>query len=654
VTDILSAVTAEVELLRRSREEIATLVQRGRARPSWQPECPLLGHDEDLLRRLEECVQRTEAEHRRLTVHRRDLLCDARSRSPFVCPALLRARIEYVDRLLHFARNRNVYGFLKVYGRCPEGRPLDDELGKWVQRLGCRWREVTEFLEYAALAGRSGRQKLEQGHDASIAREVDALLTAQNLALLDAVAQARQIVTDVRAVREREAAAREAVGRIWWGTHRVSHFAHRAPVPLDEDDRALALTWARDHGTDRYWIGAMESARGAELVALEVYRELYGEAEDLSILQQGSPDDSRWRTADIATAERSIDVKNARRSFSSPRSYSEHVVKRFKSDRCSQDVIVAGFLSPYVADGSYATGEEVIWLGETTLGTIERLRREFETDYLKIELSGKWSTLLPPWMFEYPPECYADRDAALDFVRSQGFLLPRFGCTPGILVLAGRIAPTAPEDTVSKEAVLLRRRLNADVPLGHPALFLHILDRFCRCLHGGNPFPAAALRELLYPDGSSRNDCTTDATTPLAVFDPLGTVRELLDVLECVAERCPAYAATFKSFKLVGARVLQGRDSRGEWQTIFAYCGGWRKLRSGQRVKCGQSPLFLGQNDPCNSCTCRKLVCQTCGYCGGSCPCCSPRQVEWPWSRTTSWVLRSDRHARASRSAQRA
>jgi hypothetical protein len=59
----------------------------------------------------------------------------------------------------------------------------------------------------------------------------------------------------------------------------------------------------------------MESARCAELVALALYRDLFGHSEDLSILPLFAPTDRRWQTADIATGARLVDVKNARRSF---------------------------------------------------------------------------------------------------------------------------------------------------------------------------------------------------------------------------------------------------------------------------------------------------------------------------------------------------
>src|SRR5262249_25878014 len=116
---------------------------------------------------------------------------------------------------------------------------------------------------------------------------------------------------------------------------------------------------------------------------------------------------------------------------------------------------------------------------------------------------------------------------------------------------------------------------------------------------------------------------------------PLKTVKELLDVLERVAESCPQHAAAFVRFRLTGAGVLQGRCDDGKWQTILAYCGGWRRLPNGQKVRCAQSPLFLGQDETCYACG--KLVCHRCGYCNDRCSDRSARQANWPASWDTEW-----------------
>jgi hypothetical protein len=322
-----------------------------------------------------------------------------------------------------------------------------------------------------------------------------------------------------------------------------------------------------------------------------------------------------------------VDVKNARRSFSSPNSYSEHCVKRFKSDQHNRQVLVSGFLSPYLTGGGIGMGEQVVWLGETTLGSIEELRRQFETDYFQLDLSSKWAIRIPPWLFDYPPECYAERDAAIASARSPGFILPRCDLPIGMLVLAGQVGHPSLEDPSSEEAAALSRRIGTGSVPTRPTLFLHVLDRFCILTRAGLPFPADALRRILFPPDSSVLAECSDATTPLAVLDPLNTVKELLDVLEKVAETCAERAVAFTSFRLVGSGVFQGRRDSCNWHTIFAYCGGWRKLGNGGRVKCGQNPLFLGQNEPCGECG--KLVCHECGYCSERCSLCSFRQADW-------------------------
>jgi len=489
------------------------------------------------------------------------------------------------------------------------------------------WQSVLDELRHCLNDAFSERRMQVEWHDESLVCRCEDRLTTHIAELRDAVAQAETIVTEVQAARERETAAVEAVRKVWKGTQGVNRYVQRGGSPLRQVDRLLAEDWARNHGGDNYSIGAMESARCAELMALDIYRDIYGEAEDLSILQKVAPSDTRWQTADIAAGGRWVDVKNARRSFSSRNSYSEHSVKRFKSGQCNHQVVVSGFLSPYLTDGGIGTGEPVVWLGETTLGTIESLRSQFETDYLQLDFSSKWGSRIPPWLFEYPPECYAERDAALASGRLHGFIVPRSDCPLGFLILAGRVERSFPMNPLSEEALALTRRIVAGSTPTRPMLFLHILDRFCRVARDGVPFPSEAIRQILFSAGSHCLFNYSDDKTPLALLDPLETVKELLDVLERVAESCAERTVAFTNFSLAGAGVFQGRRRDGPWQTIFAYCGGWRTLSSGGSVKCGQSPLFIGQNDPCDACG--KLVCRECGYCSQRCSHCTPRQAGW-------------------------
>ena len=254
---------------------------------------------------------------------------------------------------------------------------------------------------------------LEERHNAFLADQFEDLLTTRVAEMSNAVTQAAAIITEIQAAHKRESAAVDAVREAWRGTEGMKRRVVRNSSPLDEFDRLLAGDWAarlpREHLLGR----RNGMARCAELVALDIYREIYGEVEDLSILQKVAQADTRWKAADIDAAGRWIDVKNARRSFSSPNSYSEHCVKYFKSDQGNCPVVVSGFLSPYCTDDGRGMEEQVIWLGETTIEIIKSLKDQFETDYLHLNLSSNWATRIPPWLFEYPPECYAERDRAL-------------------------------------------------------------------------------------------------------------------------------------------------------------------------------------------------------------------------------------------------
>jgi hypothetical protein len=472
-------------------------------------------------------------------------------------------------------------------------------------------------------------QVRKKKHEESLASQVEHHLVIQVADLREAIAQGKACAAEVPAVLQREAAAIEAIRRAWLAMHDARRYVVRRGARLDEADRLLAGHWSKCHGEDRYWIEAMNSARCAELVALNIYREIYGEAEDLSILEETAPSDERWKTADIVAGGRWIDIKNACRSYSSRNSYSEHLVKRLKSNERNQPVLVSGFLSHYENAG-LGTGRDVVWLGETTRDTIEGLKRQFETDYMRLELCIAGENRIPPWLFDYPPECYAERDAALACMRSHSFVLPRAHCPLSLLVVTGRVEPSSSENPLSQEIVAFSRRIAAGGTLTRPMLFLHILDRFCRTAHDGKPFPANSFRQLLFSGVSpALADCPV-TRTPLAVYDPLETVNELIDVLEKIAESCVQRAVAFTNFRLAGPGVFQGRRNAGKWQTIFAYCGGWRTRSNGGRVKCGRSPLFIGQNASCDECG--KLICDCdeCRYCSKNCSQCALRQAKRP------------------------
>lgn len=402
----------------------------------------------------------------------------------------------------------------------------------------------------------------------------------------------------------------------------------RDPPDLSVEDRQLVDCWLRDAKHDSFQKEKMRSARQAELVALEIYDELYPTVEDLSILQVRASHDERWKLADLACGNRMIDVKNSRRSFSSPDSYSEHCVPRFKEDRFGQGVIIAGFLSPYFPAGSEqrnSYGEQrVVWLGETSFESILRLGNTYQTATLTLDFSRQGISMLPPWIFEYPAPYYVGRDQALAMLRaaaedaavsSRSIFAAILSGEPSRCHYLAQNGRRDPDLIVESEA--LCNQLATLEHFGKPALFLHILSRFCQTGSVNESFPASSLRRLIFP---RRDDLFGDLVTqgtPWIRCDPLRIIAGLINILEEVSKTCLREAISFEAFRLSGPNILQGRSRGGTWRTIWAYCGGWRNLPNGSWVRCGQNPIYLGPDAPCEACG--FLVCHACGYCSRRC-----------------------------------
>jgi hypothetical protein len=119
--DALRGGEATSALLRHAQVEIANLVRYGRSRPAWQPECPCLASDDDLAQRLGSLADRIDVARSQVIDQREQLLRDAQSDLPFVCPSELQERIDCLDLLCRHARNKNLQEFLTVYRRTPAG-----------------------------------------------------------------------------------------------------------------------------------------------------------------------------------------------------------------------------------------------------------------------------------------------------------------------------------------------------------------------------------------------------------------------------------------------------------------------------------------------------------------------------------------------------
>lgn len=402
---------------------------------------------------------------------------------------------------------------------------------------------------------------------------------------------------------------------IWNAQHAaLPHTLYHAPE-LSDMDRLLVDNWRRDLPPTDYYNSAMTSARRAELVAINVYSRLYGSATDLSIGQVASGTDDRWKRADIIACERWIDVKNARRAFSSNNSYSEFMVKRFKTDLLNHDVTISSFLSDYTKLPTDPPGE-VLWLGETSQTELRRLQEHFQSDHLHIAFDGTTASRIPPWAFDYPDDFYGTRSRLLLSCKNPEFLPSAFGISPSTLSLNRHPVPSGYAASLIVESREFIKRFEAWGQPTRPSLFLHVLDRFCIALRSQQTFEADSLRRLLFFPGTSSS--YVSEALPAGVLDPLLTVHNLIDVLSLAFSRCPARLSTFTHFKLSRAGVFRGCQAGQPWQTIIAYCGGRKTLKNGVSVSCGKDPLHLGLNDSCPMCG--YLICDACGHCSTSCP----------------------------------
>tara|TARA_Y100000815_G_C13327554_1_gene494722 strand:+ start:141 stop:2138 length:1998 start_codon:yes stop_codon:yes gene_type:complete len=433
-------------------------------------------------------------------------------------------------------------------------------------------------------------------------------LSEESRKLAAALASARSVWMTasqyVKQARSADAIAVEKLYRFAPIPDDICELVNPRPMDLSPEDVRLAEMWASDLGSSTYWNSAMLSARRAERVAMQIYSALYDDVSDVSIQQVRGGKDERWKFGDIAIGRKLIDVKNARRSYSSPNSYSEHCVATFKTCRTGAEVLISGFLSDYVRQEASMPneGHRINWIGECSANRIRCLMEEFSVAYLDClwrDLDGR--SRLPPWLFEFPSSFYERVRGPVSAPR-----WPRAEMPPAVALAQGVFPTAAPATDTEHEIRLLRDRLKR-VSLSRPAIFLHIVDRFCSSYPGRTEFAAMALKNAIF--------CEGQLCRPLGLVDPLRVVSALIDTL-CLAQDV-LRDLDIDAFRLSSQGVLSGRSRGNTWIRIIAYCGGWI-AHAGTRVRCGRSPLVLGVEQPCRYCG--YLVCSDCGFCKDRCP----------------------------------
>jgi hypothetical protein len=396
---------------------------------------------------------------------------------------------------------------------------------------------------------------------------------------------------------------------------------------------------------DDYDFGKMLSARAAEVVAKTAFR-VWGHLQisDISIQQIQNEDtpNQNWLTHDLLVDDTPYDVKNSRRPRKNPDTYAEHIIPRFKHQR-GTDVRILGILSPYLRPkeilfpNDYVTYQatDLRVLGYTEQKQLRSLENYFSAD-LDLNFShpkGLPGLLLPPWIFQYPKMFYQQRQEAIDQIMNQKFRVDlfkelRYEPVPVYLATNDPFEPFWDQVSLPgwQHSFIQKLQLwSSEVSLSLPHLFLTLITHFIEMARNqDNQFRPHQYSKLLY--------CTENFNYPLFIFDPLQTIKKLIDALNTIWIRNRKALFGYDAFKLQSSGILRGRDKKSnQWHTLLAYCGGWvpnkdenDNWQQNKNIPCGTNPLVLGNHQLCK---CGRLICE-CGYCSESCELRMKRQKE--------------------------
>lgn len=372
------------------------------------------------------------------------------------------------------------------------------------------------------------------------------------------------------------------------------------------------------------------SARTAESSAVGYYSSLYKNVSDIS-LHQINALSSDWLTHDIEADGRPIDVKNARRSFSSPDAYVEHCVPRFKESRqTGEHISITGVLSDYVADPlDIAEKANCLILGESSRATIDVLMRWFANSRFShfLSLDGLYrKNYLPGWIFEYPTAHYTERSEAMAISKSVLDSFVAYNYTeptdlrPWLLTLNAAHPIVAKLNLTPPEKQLLSDMASMDAAVGltRPSLYLYVMAAILEATINRESIEKKAdlLTRYLFVNQNQSN--------LLGLVDSQRYVFNLINILQETLEKTKRERLVFNAFQMTHPAILKGRTG-DHWVTLLAYCGGWKS--SPIRTKCGRSPLTYAESNTCNACG--RLICPSCGFCLKGCSSVSSRQKQF-------------------------
>lgn len=423
-----------------------------------------------------------------------------------------------------------------------------------------------------------------------------------------------------------------------------SDLVHTYGGLVTAEDRDLAATWIPQGTAEQYLTleGAkMLSARAAEKVVMDFYRQLGCRVEDAAIEQLGSPDGGDWLVCDLRVDGRAVDVKNARPQNSREDGrlgYAEHLVKAFKVDANTEPVTIAGVRSPFLQlDYMWHPKKikrlrnpaplPVRVLGECSQEVMADLVAEFTNpegplEGLSIDRRRKHypnAAFLPPWVFDYPERLYerAARDyrRAVEKLVSQEappwHVVERFEMNPlPYYAQAGAELPASWREGLSEwEFALYERIRTTKARRSLPYLFLTLLTDFLAALAEQRlDYRPARYQRLLFQHSETKAERRTQL--PLGIFDPLRTISSMTLTLDSLwNEKGRKELRGFTRFEFTAAGLLRGsRPGSRRRISLLAWCG-----------SCGDD-LTIGRHKVCDHETCGYLICPACNHCKDTCP----------------------------------
>jgi len=391
---------------------------------------------------------------------------------------------------------------------------------------------------------------------------------------------------------------------------------------ISETDIALAELWMSGKKDNIFDKARMVSARCAELVSMQFYRELGYTTVDISATQLHHHSND-WKLYDILLDDKiAIDVKNSRTPIHSER-YVEHCIPRFKENRSHHEIIIAGVISPYLS-WNYMTENDISFpiapikfIGETTLSKIQELEQLFCRDNIKITIYSNF--IVPPWVFDYPSHFYNHQAECHKLLRGLELLptveeLNILNINPiPYFLAAGANLPSIWNNLLSEWQHDFYNRLHSIRKKGRislPTLFLSILTHFLEMIHQDNYDPKGYINLIF-----NHNPSDKEKEFPLGIYDSLKITDKFCSTLSTLWKyNNESKLHEFVYFRFAGLGLLQGkRQNSNKLETILAYCGGWIE----EKGKCGNNPLVIGVHKNCPECG--KLICSLCGFCSDNC-----------------------------------